>query len=320
MMHRFARSVRQFSVRLPSTAPPRAKIGIPTQSYQYSKGWSVDNKVLDEWNENGYVIVRGLISPQELERIKEALESDKSIINNSFGISDGQGATSKLALWNHPGNDITGVLARTERLVNTAEILLGGEVYHYHTKLMMKEPKTGGQFLWHQDYGYWYKNGNIFPHMCTAFIAVDPCTKENGCLQVLKGSHQLGRIEHLMVAGQTGADAKQVEQIKKVLDREYVLLQPGDTLFFHCNLLHKSNSNISTHRRWAFLVAYNRASNNPVKKHHHPFYTPLHVAKDEELLACNNLFDFSGKAFLDPRDDDTIRIEAEEAEKAKNRA
>ncbi len=33
--------------------------------------------------------------------------------------------------------------------------LLGGEeVYHYHTKLMMKEPRTGGAHLWHQDYGF----------------------------------------------------------------------------------------------------------------------------------------------------------------------
>ncbi len=36
----------------------------------------------------------------------------------------------------------------------TTSSLLGGEVYHYHTKLMMKEAKTGGQFVWHQDYGY----------------------------------------------------------------------------------------------------------------------------------------------------------------------
>jgi hypothetical protein len=32
--------------------------------------------------------------------------------------------------------------------------LLKGEVYHYHTKLMMKEARTGGKHLWHQDYGY----------------------------------------------------------------------------------------------------------------------------------------------------------------------
>ena len=34
------------------------------------------------------------------------------------------------------------------------EQLLGGDVYHYHTKLMMKEAHAGGSFVWHQDYGY----------------------------------------------------------------------------------------------------------------------------------------------------------------------
>ncbi len=32
--------------------------------------------------------------------------------------------------------------------------------------------------------GYWYKNGNIYPDMLTAFIAVDKCTLENGCMKV----------------------------------------------------------------------------------------------------------------------------------------
>ena len=42
------------------------------------------------------------------------------------------------------------------QVVGTLEQLLGGwELYHYHSKLMMKEAKTGGAHLWHQDYGYW---------------------------------------------------------------------------------------------------------------------------------------------------------------------
>ena len=36
--------------------------------------------------------------------------------------------------------------------------LQGGEVYHYHTKLMMKEAFTGGRFIWHQDYGSVHKS------------------------------------------------------------------------------------------------------------------------------------------------------------------
>ena len=38
---------------------------------------------------------------------------------------------------------------------------------------MMKEPRTGGSFLWHQDYGYFYENGCIFPEMAAIFIPID---------------------------------------------------------------------------------------------------------------------------------------------------
>ena len=65
--------------------------------------------------------------------------------------------------------------------------VLGGEVYHYHSKLMLKEPFVGGAWEWHQDYGYWYQNGCLFPWMASCLIALDPATRANGCLQVLKG-------------------------------------------------------------------------------------------------------------------------------------
>jgi hypothetical protein len=53
------------------------------------------------------------------------------------------------------------------------------------------------------------------------------------------------------------------------------LLSTGDALFFHCNTIHHSSANKSDLRRWAFIMTYNRASNNPTMVHHHPQYTPL---------------------------------------------
>src|ERR1035438_9749038 len=90
--------------------------------------------------------------------------------------------------------------------VNSAVKLLGGEVYHYHSKMIMKNAKVGGAWTWHQDYGYWYQNGVLFPLLPSAFIAVDPATRQNGCLQVIRGSHQAGRIEHVLTGDQAGAD------------------------------------------------------------------------------------------------------------------
>ena len=65
-------------------------------------------------------------------------------------------------------------------------------------------------------------------------------------------------------------------------------MEPGDALFFHCNVLHRSDQNKSDRRRWAFLVAYNRASNDPVIKHSHPNYTKLNMVSE---LASNLLYD-----------------------------
>jgi hypothetical protein len=58
----------------------------------------------------------------------------------------------------------------------------------------------------------------------------------------------------------------------------------GDALFFDCNLLHTSDKNPSENKRWAFLCAYNRADNDPVYKHHHPNYTPLHKVRCHDDL------------------------------------
>jgi hypothetical protein len=85
------------------------------------------------------------------------------------------------------------------------ESLLGDEVYHYHHKMILKEPRIGGAWTWHQDYGYWYNNGCLLPDMASCMFAVDRATKENGCLQVVRGSHHMGRIDHIKRGDQTGS-------------------------------------------------------------------------------------------------------------------
>ena len=78
-------------------------------------------------------------------------------------------------------------------------------------------------------------------------IAVDAATEENGCMQVLKGSHKLGRINHILSGDQAGADLERVEEAKKRLELVHVTMASGDALFFHSNLLHCSAANNSDH-------------------------------------------------------------------------
>ena len=74
-------------------------------------------------------------------------------------------------------------------------------------------------------------------------IAVDRASKANGCLQVLRGSHRIGRIEHGRFGGQNGADPERVQVAMKRLELVYCEMEPGTALFFHANLLHCSGPN-----------------------------------------------------------------------------
>jgi ectoine hydroxylase-related dioxygenase (phytanoyl-CoA dioxygenase family) len=57
-------------------------------------------------------------------------------------------------------------------------------------------------------------------------------------------------------------------------------MEPGDALFFHCNLLHRSDKNRSPNPRWSLICCYNAARNNPYKESHHPRYTPIKKVPD----------------------------------------
>ena len=188
-----------------------------------------------------------------------------------------------MALWQGTGDDLYGLVARSPRIVDTMECLLGGEVYHWHSKMAIKDPYTGGAWEWHQDYGYWYQYGCLYPYLATCMIAVDRATKENGCLQVLKGSHLLGRIDHGKSGSQAGADPERVEVAMKTLEMVYCELDLGDAIFFHCNLLHGSGQNRSPYPRRAFLCCFNAARNSPYKVVRHPQYTPLSKVSDSAI-------------------------------------
>ena len=137
----------------------------------------VTSQVLDQFNKHGYVVVRNLFTIEEISKLKDHFETHEDIQKHAYGRSDGNNRMSKLCIWNKAGDDLSGIVARyfhrkkmiyfssilkkcfhrSTKVAGTMQNLLGGdEIYHYHSKLMMKEPKTGGAHIWHQDYGYIY--------------------------------------------------------------------------------------------------------------------------------------------------------------------
>lgn len=231
---------------------------------------------LETYHRDGYVVVRNFFSKQEVDLLYNIAIGDEIMNKKSYDRTDASGLKTKLALWYSLDESLYSKFARSERIVHGVEQILGGPAGHYHSKLMQKEPRTGGAWEWHQDYGYWYKNnGFLFPDMLSVLTALTQATKENGCLQMIRGSHRLGRVEHGFSGEQVGADMEKVNEALKIMPLDYLEMEPGDTAFFHCNTLHASAANLSDKSRWSIITAYNLASNKPYKDVHASSYTPI---------------------------------------------
>lgn len=239
---------------------------------------------ITRFHEDGYLVVENLLDAGETELLRHIARADHALEREARSRADGEGGAVKLVVRNDlPEETIYGAIVRSRRIVSAMQRLLGDEVYHYHHKMILKEARVGGAWAWHQDYGYWYSNGCLFPDMGSCMIAVDRATRENGCLQVLKRSHLLGRMDHGKVGGQTGADHERVAAALDRLELVHCELAPGAAIFFHANTLHRSDQNKSEHPRWAFICCYNTKHNDPYQDSEHPRYRPLDVWDDSRV-------------------------------------
>jgi ectoine hydroxylase-related dioxygenase (phytanoyl-CoA dioxygenase family) len=93
----------------------------------------------------------------------------------------------------------------------------------------------------------------------------------------------MGRINHVPIGDQTGADPERVAVARERLELVHVELEPGSAIFFHSNLLHRSDRNTSPDPRWALICCYNTRSNDPYKESRHPRYAFLEKWPDERI-------------------------------------
>jgi len=261
------------------------------------------------FHKDGYVIVKNFLAPKAVEKLYGTAIGDNAMENNAINVTDQTGKNSKLSLWFTPGNDVFGYLTRSERIVNSVAALLDSDapVCHYHSKLMQKEPKVGGAWEWHQDYGYWYKNQFMFPdQLISVMVALTPANKQNGCLQVIKGSHKLGRINHGFAGEQVGADMVMVNNALKTMDLVYVEIEPGDALFFHSNILHRSEANLSDHPRWSIISCYASQSNLAYNENSTSWKTPMEVVPDNAITDWESI-SLSNADFLKKENDPALK-------------
>lgn len=137
------------------------------------------------------------------------------------------------------------------RLREAMTAFLGEAPLAAQTMFYFKPPQARGQAL-HQDQAYLRAN----PGTCVAaWLAVDDCDEENGCMCVVPGSHKLPLLCHIAADMEQSFSGVTVP-VPDGYEAIPILLKAGDVLFFHGNLIHGSGKNTSTTRFRRSLIGH----------------------------------------------------------------
>jgi phytanoyl-CoA hydroxylase len=218
-------------------------------------------RFVQDYNEQGYAVVEGLFSPEEVAVLNDSIDEVLSApdITEVAEVEPGDHSVARRIWSPTKRHSAFETAAANPRLLDMVEQLIGPDILFHYSKLHMKAPSVGSVVDWHQDFSY-------YPHtntdLVSALIYLDDATLENACLQALPGSHRHGLADHFIdgyFRGKvTGPDAPDP-------GKAVALEAPaGSVVFIHCLLLHYSAPNRSDRLRRAFLPAYRAADAYPI--------------------------------------------------------
>lgn len=150
---------------------------------------------------------------------------------------------------------IAGIAAHPE-ILGLVRLLMGTDgVSYLQDQVLMKPAFHGSHVSWHQDSGYWT---NVTPWIdppaiVTCWVAIDNVTTDNGCVQMVPGSHKLGVLPH-----EPGGDNLLHVQGVDLSTAVSVVLPPGGVSFHHSCTVHGSAPNTTPHRRRGLALTYVR--------------------------------------------------------------
>ena len=117
----------------------------------------------------------------------------------------------------------------------------------------------------------------------------------------------MGRIEHGFAGEQVGASQHYVDLALKTMELAYVEIKAGDALFFHSNILHRSEANTSDTARWSLISVYNRAANIPYNEPSQSSTVPVKIVPDEALLKWDTGSIDENANFLEKEKDEALK-------------
>lgn len=230
-----------------------------------------------EFNDNGFIIERGLADPTMCDRMLEVVmnsinpplaplefETDVQYPGSPQDRLSPGGDTPRRLLHAYTRNKVfrnwaTGdvVASRVRQLMGTDQIAVS---QNHHNCVMTKHPGYSSATLWHQDIRYWLFDR---PELISVWLALGHESPENGGMLMIPGTHRealdRGRFDGAQFLRQD-LDENQA-LIDSAVSAE---LSKGDVLFFHCRTLHAAGRNNTDKIKTSVVFTYHSLDNQPL--------------------------------------------------------
>lgn len=224
-----------------------------------------------EYLDNGFIVLRNVLSAQDVEKYKTRASefahggmppgSEKMMIKDvrvAKGLINPK--DPEMGLWKFVNPDkydpLFAAYPSQPGLLDPIEDLIGGDIKAFLVMFIYKAPGIDFVHPFHQDAYYFYFAPH--DHIVGTWLALDSTDTSNGTISVIPGSHKLNILPHREFEGNAavfGVDGYDHRPDEVVLE-----LNPGDAVFFHSHLLHKTGSNNSDRHRRVMTVHYASSS------------------------------------------------------------
>ncbi len=145
-----------------------------------------------------------------------------------------------------------------DRVLDIIEDLIGEDIVLFSSHFICKPAGSGKRVPWHEDSSYW-SHYNMDPmEVITLWLAIDDSSPENGCMQVIPGSHltpdsqyhDLSSDDHSVFGTEINTD--QFDESTAV----NCVLKANQASFHHGKMIHGSHANTSSKRRCGYTMRY----------------------------------------------------------------
>ncbi len=232
-------------------------------------GWKPNAKQARDYEERGYFTVENVVSRQTaaemLGVIKNAILTPETddIMTDADPMDPMNDDTPdaravrfrKLSKFNQRNPLIWHNAHCSEPVLEIARYFLGDDILLKYDSCFLKPARSGSATPWHQDNGLW-RDGDIEPF--NFWMALDPATIENGCLQMIPGSYKTEIVPHVLYEDSIHGvlPKERVEEMIDTFGVEHIELEPGSIVVWHSSAWHYSPPNTSEKGRIAIAGVF----------------------------------------------------------------